>query len=266
MTVQDLRDRIEELSQALIPIAAESPCKDKEAEMLRVLEGAFRKNLKRVQAIRVLSVMPQQGSSALELARNMLEDVISIEYMLAKDGDKMATRFHEFRWVQLHEDLQYYRSVGVDMNDADFPDTEANIEKEYRRVVEEYPDFLDKNGNPKRSWAGRDVDMMLASVIKKKVLKPREQVTITRSYTEGSRKTHFNPIDNMSRIDPTLWEFSNQQANKLSLLSGLSSMIRLTTRFIDLISQTEGRNTHHDVAAIATRIFGELDKATDIDD
>lgn len=265
MTISELRNKISDLIQVIIPLAEAHPCKGKRTELLSVMEGTLRKNVMRIQAINLLCDEEKLANSAFELTRNMIEDVIGIEYMLAsKNPELSAHKFYEFRWVQLKEDLDYYHDVGIEVSSEDFPDTDANIEKEYARVIKEYKDFTDKDGKPVRTWARRDVEMMLSSLKKKGVLPEGQIRTVVRTYVDGSRKTHFNPVELLAHMEQGVWDYTSQGSQKLALLVSSSSLVRLSTRYIDLISQINGKNTYHDIAGKANAFMDELHATEEI--
>src|ERR1043166_7865139 len=132
MTVGELRNKINDLIAVIIPLAEAHPCEGKRTELLAAMEGTLRKNIMRIQAINLLCDEEKFASSALELTRKMIEDTISIEYMLAADDPEQAAhKFYEFMWVQLKEDLDYYKLVGVDVGTEEMPDTAERIEEKY---------------------------------------------------------------------------------------------------------------------------------------
>ena len=220
------------------------------------MEGTLRKNIMRIQAINLLCDEVKLASSALELTRNMIEDTISIEYMLAADNPEQAAhKFYEFMWVQLKEDLDYYKLVGVDVAAEEIPDTAERIEEKYAEVTKENPEFLDKNGKVVRSWARRDVEMMLSA----------DQIrTLARTYVNGSRKTHFNPVELLNHMEQDAWDISSKDAQRLSLLVSSASLVRLSTRYIDLISQINDKDTYHDIGDKANAFLNELHATEEI--
>lgn len=263
MTVGELRNKINDLIEVIIPLAEARPCEGKRTKLLAAMEGTMRKNIMRIQAINLLCDEPKLANSALELTRSIIEDTISIEYMLAaKDPEQAAHKFYEFMWVQLKEDLDYYKLVGVEVNSEDMPDIAEKIEEKYAQVTKENPEFLDKNGKIVRSWARRDVEMMLASILKKKVLSADQIRTLARTYVNGSRKTHFNPVELLTHMDQETWDISSTDAQKLALLVSSASLARLSTRYIDLISQINDKDTYHDIGDKAKAFLNEL-HATD---
>jgi len=265
MTISELQNKISDLIQVIIPLAEAHPCKDKGTELLSVMEGTLRKNIMRIQAINLLCDEEKLANSAFELTRNMIEDVMGIEYMLvAKEPEKTAHKFYEFRWVQLKEDLDYYKKAGIEADTKDFPDTEANIEKEYARVIGVYKDFTDKEGKAMRSWVRGGLDTMLSTVKKKGVLPDGQIKTVTRTYVEGSRKTHFNPVELLMHMEQDTWDHTSKGAQKLALIVSSSSLVRLSTRYIDLISQINDNNTYHDIAGKANAFMDELHTTEEI--
>lgn len=265
MTVNELRNKINDLIQIIIPLAEAHPCEGKRTELLSVMEGTLRKNIMRMQAINLLCDEEKLANSAFELTRNVIEDVVSVEYMLASENpEHSAHMFWEFKWVQLKEDLDYYHDVGIEASSKDFPDTDTNIEKEYARVIKEYKDFTNKDGKPVRSWARKDVEMMLSSLKKRDVLSEDQIKTLLRTYVEGSRKTHFNPVELLAHMRQDTWDHTSQGSQKLALVVSSSSLVRLSTRYIDLISQINDKDTHHDIGTKANAFLNELHAADEI--
>lgn len=265
INVTDLRNDIQALVETLIPLAEAHPCGEKRTELLAAMEGTLRKNLMRLQGINLLCNEEKLASSALELTRNMIEDTVSIEYMLASDDPEQAAhRFYEFMWVQLNEDLEYNKLIGVTVNTEELPDTEEKIGEKYLIATQNYPDFLDKSGKGVRSWIRRDVEMMVASLLNKGALEPDQARMLARTYVNGSRKTHFNPLELLTHMDQGSWDVSSQDALKLSLLVSSASLVRLSTRYIDLISQINGVDTYHEIGYKANDFLKKLHSASDI--
>jgi len=260
MKVTELRNKISELIEVVIPLAEAHPCEGKRTELLSVMEGTLRKNIMRIQAIYLLCNEEKLANSALELTRNMIEDAVSIDYMLASDDPEQdAHKFYEFMWVQLKEDLDYYKEVGVEVETEELPNTAEQIEKKYTEAIKDYPEFLNKKGGkPKKSWAGRDVEQMLTRISKKQVLSEGQIKTLVRTYTNGSRKTHFNPVELVIHMQQDAWDVSSRDALRLSLLVSSASLVRLSTRYIDLISKINRENTYHDIGNKANSFLNEL--------
>jgi len=264
MTVLELRKKIDQLVEDLIPLAEDHPCKDRGTEFLRVLEGAFRKNLMRLRAVNILCEHPRLAPTALEITRNMIEDVVSIEYMKLDEPNESAKRFYKFRWVQLKEDQDYADSVGLDLDEEGMP-TKDEVDGEYKKAISEHPDFIGKDGKPVRSWVRRDVEAMLNRLKKKEALGDDDIRMIGRAYISGNRKTHFNPFDIMLQMSDETLDLNGEYALKTSLLVATSSTIRLATRYIDEISHINGKNTHHDIAKKANKLLTEMHALKSLD-
>src|SRR5205807_3101253 len=125
MTIDELKEAMAGLLRVTERMNEVPYRKGKETDLLKVLEGSFKRNYVRLEAIRLLCDNSRLANSAFELTRNMVEDVVSIEYLRSKD-DKTLERFFEFRWVQLKQDLEECRAAGVDI-EGQYADDAKNI-------------------------------------------------------------------------------------------------------------------------------------------
>jgi hypothetical protein len=133
------------------------------------------------------------NDSVLEIARNTIEDSISISYILSDDPtnpEGLAHEFFDFRWVQAKQDLDYYSKIPDYVGD-DLNKNRALINKEYKRVLSQYPEFVDKEGNARHSWTKQGVHGMAKQIVKRKLYNNQEKRNLLRVYEVGSRKTHF---------------------------------------------------------------------------
>lgn len=251
MKIDEATTLLEELTKVTIPLAETHPLPDNGSQFLRVLEGTYRRNNIRMQSIRLLCQHPITANNALELVRNMTEDVICIEYMLANDKNALADKFFKYEAVQLHDDLEYNRNLGIPINDEQFPDAEERIEEKYA----ELPNRL----KSRKNWAAKSVEEMLEEL--KSTLDQREIDHLARLYLDGCRKTHFNPYDIDCWLYQELVDHGSEQAMLKVLIFTVAAYVRLTTRYVDEISHLAGANTHHDIANAAKAIFDKFDQA-----
>lgn len=265
MTIPELRDEINNLITNVIPLAEAHPCENNGTIYLRLLEGSVRRNLMRMQAVNLLCNEEKLADSALEITRNMLEDTISVEYIFSKGAEDYSRRFHTFQWVQFKEDVDFYRSVGNPLSSEEFPDNEKKIEQNFQIAISEYPDFMHGN-KPSKSWIRRDVDQMLQSREIINSLGMSQIHTLAQTYLIGSRKTHFNPIEISSILYQDTWDLGSQRSLRLALLASSSSLVRLTTRYIDEISRIKNHPTFHDIGARANDFLDKLNTLDSISD
>ena len=65
----------------------------------------------------------------MDLVRKMIEDTVSIEYMIAKDKDGMARKFKRFLWMQLYQDTEFLKTTGADFIQLGVNEKLSDIEK-----------------------------------------------------------------------------------------------------------------------------------------
>lgn len=210
------------------------------SKFLRVLESTYRRNHARLQAIHVLCGESFTAGNALELTRNMAEDLISIEYMIAGGKEELAGKFINYEIVQFYEDLEYSRKLGIKFNNSDYPEAESNIEANYNKL----PARLKK----RKCWAAKNVEAMLVNL--KEEFGSRDLDFIGRVYVEGSRKTHFNPRDFHYWLNPRYFKPASDHALLNAVFSAGVIYVRLTTRYIDEINSEEYRGIAKEVKSL----------------
>jgi len=247
---------IDKLLDATHPLVIQVPMG--QSVFLRVLETTYRRAYHTLAAINLLSQDNILGGPASILTRTLLEDSISIEYMLANDKEEKAQRFRDFYYIQAKQDNKFIKSQGLD-NDPQIKESIDTIESEFKRVK---PSFINKNGDLLRSWDGKDVDRLLNEIdkIKPPRISSRDIKTIARSYLIFNRRTHFNPIDMTTYFNQKAIELSYKTSMMESLPVAIGTYVRLTTRYIDEISYNAGKNMYQDIAKRANELVTELDK------
>jgi hypothetical protein len=218
------------------------------SNFLRVLEATYRRAYNTLDAVNYLAGAPGFGLSnpAYILTRSLIEDGVSIEYMIAKDKELLAKRFQNFAYIQGHEDNKFLQKNGLDSQ----PIVQASIADIETLYKQHKSDYTRPDGSVYRNWAGIDIDGMLRELTK---LRPNQfgaadNKSFARSYLAGNRKTHFNPVDLAGYLDQRLLDSSYAESMVSALAIGLSVFIRLTTRYIDEISENAGKNMHRDIA------------------
>ncbi|MEJ0072471.1 MAG: DUF5677 domain-containing protein [Candidatus Saccharibacteria bacterium] len=226
---------------------------------LRVLEATYRRSYGTLDAVVYLSGAPDfgLGNPSMILTRSIVEDGISIEYMLAGDKEKLARQFQDFAYVQGHQDNKFLEDTGLDQQ----PIVQASIkdiEDNYKKVRQQYKKSGD--GSIFRTWSGIDVDGMLRLISNMDLpnFKASDVASFTRSYLSGNRKTHFNPIDLAVYLDERHLHMSYAESAVSALAVGLSVYIRLTTRYIDEISHALNKNLYRNEAKTVIEILEKM--------
>jgi hypothetical protein len=239
MNVDALLKKNELLKKALLlvkPVAESNPLGDTSSLTYRIVRNVLRKNVLRVQAIITLNTLEDMNDSVLEIARNTIEDSISVSYILSNDlssPEKLAYEFFEYRWVQAKQDLDYYSKI-PDYIGNDLDKDRALINKEFKRVISEYPEFVDKEGNARHSWTKQGVHGMAKQIVKRKLYNNQEKRNLLRVYDVGSRKTHFNPLDILGFNGQKTWSKPSSHDLDITIKVLSATLTSLVIRYFDI--------------------------------
>jgi len=188
-----------------------------------VMTGAYRRSFYTVRSIWELGHHEELGGSVFVLVRNLLEDVVSIETILAGDADHESARFFEFIRIQKYDDLRFM--VSYSKEDASMLEEMKTVAKDYEAYKVHY---TDKRGRVYKSWNNKLVGQMIREL--KANCAPGFNAEIlpllAKIYLDGNRKSHFNPSD----ILPYLYEDAQKVDSKNHIDEGLITTIALFAR------------------------------------
>lgn len=256
ITTEELQNIVNDLLDATHPLAESHPLPTHQSTFLRILEFTFRRNYFRLLAIHKLCMNKELADSALDITRSMLEDVISIEYMIAKGKKEMAEVFKDFLWVQMHQNLEFFKILGRDPKEIGMEVNEEEIEKNYQRVR---PNFIHKpTGKDLRSWAGKEIEKMLEELQQLGSLGEFDISRTGMGYVFGNWKNHFNPYDVTGYMQQDIRNEGITLALGQSLVFSATCLYRLTTRYIDEIRYGANENLHEDVATKIKKIWERM--------
>lgn len=247
-----LKQLLERLLRATVPLA-EAPASS-DTKFLPTLLGIYRVSLSTLRDIYYLSQNEDSGLNILDLARKITEYGISVEYMLFKGKEEMATRFQDHLWTQTHQEFTFLKSIGED---------ESKWEAEIKNGAEEAEERfagLNHDARERRTWAGKDLDSMLKELYDNGALKYFDHSRIGQMYVWGSRANHPNPFIVINYLENEDQKVSNNFYFRLGIVTALSFHIRLTTRLIDEIRSLSGKNDHQEVTDNVLAIYEEMDK------
>lgn len=243
-----------------LPIAAADPLGNDPTMVYRLAQNTLRKNLMRVQSVAILNGYDKMSDSALEIARNIIEDAISLSYVLSDDTDgpeEQAHKFFEYRHVQAKQDLDYYSKL-PDYMGEDLNERRDAINREYERVLEEYPEFKNKDGSHRHSWSKNGVEGM-ADILRKRGCYSKAEIrNMLRVYRLGSRKVHFNPEDLLNLRDQEAWDRSSVRALEYSIKGTAAGFVSVVVRYFDTVRHydTEVDDSKLEVSKdLLTKIF-----------
>ncbi len=174
-TTDELLATVDELLDLVNPLATNHHPPDGN-QFLNIFEGIYRRNVFSLLSVRFLATKNELfGDKALDLVRAMIEDTVAIEYMVAFGKRRLARKFKRFLSVQMHEELEFVRRLGLNpvgllgFSVEDIKD----IDRKYKKVKKEFTHR--PSGTDLHSWIGMDVDKML--VILAEAIKSKKKST-----------------------------------------------------------------------------------------
>jgi len=208
------------------------------------------------------------ATSCMDLCRRIHEDLISLEYMLLKGKEKYARKFMNYKAVEAKRDIDYLEAVGAPIDprikkntiDENYEKVKHqfldNSSKARRKAWAELTEFLKSQGKiddrdeqkieeeftkrypnvdeqPRRAWAGLDVEDMTRELVKGGVINANEQRILIQTYLKGNQKNHFSPTDISVFLDNELYNQANDADLLLSLVVTTIGVTRIATIFAD---------------------------------
>jgi hypothetical protein len=257
-TTEEFKRFVGELLDATQSLVKSYP--EKTNEFLKILVGIFRKNVFTLYSIRWLANQPMLSDSTLDLARGMIEDTISVEYMIANDKEKMAKKFQRYLWVQLHQVSEFMKTIGQDASKNELKIDTNKVDKEYQKVKKEFTHYSKSGESDLRSWTGKDMETLIQELYKKNALNEFDTTRTSIGYIYGCWKNHLNPYDVSGYLDNETHEIGRNQAIRQALVYGATCLIRLTTRYIDEIRFAGGENKYQETAEKVLAVLKKMDE------
>ncbi len=251
---RDLQKMADDIIDATEPLAKFYP--EKLNEFLKVLVGIYRRNLFTLVGIRYLTNRSKLGDSALDLARKMIEDTVSVEWMILKGKEEKAKQFQGYLSVQLNRDLEFMRALGVDPATSGLNIDVGKVEKDYEKVKREFTHYSGKGYW--QSWAKTNVEQMIEELSTKGAFDEWTTSRVSIGYILGCWKNHLNPHDVIVFLDGDIHIEASEEATRQALVFGTTCMLRLTTRYIDEIRFAYGKNEFEDIAKKVKDIFDRM--------
>lgn len=258
LTTEEFKKLTDELLETTQSLAKSYP--EKTNEFLKILVGIYRKNVFTLYSIRWLANQPMLSDSTLDLARSMIEDTITVEYMIANDKEKMAKKFQRYLWIQLHQVSEFMKTIGQDASKNELQIDTKKVDKKYQVVKKEFTHYSKVGATDLRSWTGRDVETLIKELSEKKALSEFDISRTSIGYVYGCWKNHLNPYDVASYLDSETHEISRNQAARQALVYGATCLIRLTTRYIDELRFISGKNVFNEVGKTVVELLQKMDK------
>lgn len=253
---QKLKELLERALRDTQPLSEAAATHD--TKFLNVLLGIYRVSFTTLRDIYYLSSHEEAGSSALDLARKIIEHGITVEYIIMKSKEDMAKQFQDYLWVQAHDEIEFLKLIG--QNPADLSEElklgVEETEKEYNALNQK----IKKN----KTWAGRSIDGMLEDLYAAKALRDFDFSRLGRAYIWGSRLNHPNPFVVRSYLAQEDQKVADEFYLRQAMFMAIVIHLRLTTRFIDEIRILSQQNIHQDLADKVSAMYQEIDSLENI--
>ena len=245
---RDLRDQTEQKSPGF----------------LGVMRATYYRAFKTVEAITILAVSKELSGSMFILMRSLLEDVVSIEYILSRDSDFESRIFITYLDIQTYQDLEFLLEYDPDIKQKFSDEDIQKIREDFEKAKPIFTSKQRKRDVLHRSWNNKMVGGMLRELKDNPPpgLHKDSLPLMARIYLEGNRKAHFNPSDLVAylsdhqRIVETGMHYSECLLNTVSLYS------RLTFRYTVALEIDSGVTTYDDLTERAIknmRAIGAVD-------
>ena len=244
MDLDEIKNSLSELIQQTIELANDNPVPESETKFIRVLEAVFRKNFIRLQAIEKLVENDSTANVAMEITRNMVEDVVGIEYMRLKGEEKYAKKFFQY-WTVHNYKLTHRTHQGDEISKSEIEEAEKRFNS------------LPSSVKTRKNWAGCDVETQLQTILDSEVMSKMDAKMAELAYTYGSLKTHFNPYDIMMYLHGDYFNSSSDLSVRMTLVFAVSSQVRFTTRYVDAINACNGSDAYRHYADKANAIINK---------
>lgn len=223
-----------------------------DTKFLNVLLGIYRVSFTTLRDIYYLSSFEEAGSSALDLARKIIEHGITVEYIIMKNKEEMAERFQKYLWVQAHDEIKFLKSIG--RNPAD-------LNKELKLGVveaEKIYNAFNQETKKDKTWAGKSIDEMLKGLYDAKALEDFEFSRFTQAYIWGSRLNHPNPFVVRNYLEQEDQKIADEYYLRQALFWAVVFHLKLTTRFINEIRLLSEQNLYQELEGKVSNIYKEL--------
>lgn len=239
----------------------------------RVVEGTFRRDYLTLYTIVYLAehetpeVRTAFGTSCMDLCRRVLEDFISLKYILFKGKEEYARKFLNFAAVEAKRDMDYLEAAGATIDPQVKKTTDENFERvkdqfldnsnrARRRAWDELTEFLklqgkidqqweqkineefnkrypNTNGQPRKAWAGKDVEGMIDELVRRQVISASERNIIIETYLMGNSRNHFSPTNIRAFLHSELYNATNDGDLEMGLLFTTTLVAQMARIFAD---------------------------------
>lgn len=168
----------------------------------KLMNGLITRNYYTGFAIIWLSNDFHNGSAAIDLARQMVEDMINLEWMMVNDPDKQATRFDTFVAIDRMNAMREAGLINLNIKDMLTDDEIANIVNDDKAAREQ---LGMKEDEERWSYNKKKFEDMVTDIKAKIDQTPLTEDNLNRIlwyYIQGNRKNHTSPNELLVHLQP----------------------------------------------------------------
>jgi hypothetical protein len=200
---QSLQKHLQELTdtlQAIESLAAHRTHIDDAA--VKLMNAMLTRNYYTGYAILTLSQDYHNGPAALDLARQMIEDMVNLEWMMVNDIERQSEKFDQFSSVDRMNALKAAELINLDLSGELTEDDIAKITDE-DKVARQALRIADDED--RRSYNKRDFNQMVNDIKSKLDKAPFTEANLNRIlwlYIQGNYKNHTSPNELLTYLQP----------------------------------------------------------------
>ena len=168
----------------------------------KLMNAMHTRNYYTSYSILTLSKDYHNGPSALDLARQMIEDMVNLEWMVVKGIEQQATNFDHFVAVDRMNVMKTAELIELDLSDELTEEDIANIKAEDK----EARTHLGMTEDEERwSYNKRRFEQMVADIRADIAKAPFTETNLNRIlwlYVQGNYKNHTSPNELLTYLQP----------------------------------------------------------------
>jgi len=185
------------------------------------------------------------GSAALDISRQMIEDMISIEWMELHNPERQSLKMKRYQAIEVFTNLEQSKRLGVDPATMLTADQITKIEGDFKSAKKE---FSDSTGRVFHNYNHQSVETMISNLkgrISPEVLSEQSLERITYWYIEGNKKNHFNADDILWYLeDEAVRDTQLARSLERALFVGFNTFSQICLRYIDEMIKNGGGIPH----------------------
>jgi len=200
---QSLQRHLDELSDTLKAIESLAAHRTHTNDAaVKLMNALLTRNYYTGCSILTLSQDYHNGPAALDLARQMIEDMVNLEWMVVNDIEIQAVKFDHFVSIDRMNSLKAAELINLDLSGELTEDDIAKITEEDKSARQALRIAEDED---RRSYNKRDFSQMVNDIKAKLDKAPFTEANMNRIlwlYIQGNYKNHTSPNELLTYLQP----------------------------------------------------------------